>query len=163
MDSIRRVNITSDEELFWWLSNKPYRQFLFYFQYESPVLGLTQGEFECYCSRDAGIYKGVYTETYSREKRYYIEFALVGGLQLRTKEELATGLIKSKVYYTDGTSNVAIDIISSRVIALIPMGKDDSSFTDNYYAWFYSDYSVSENFNSNLICTNAKKVKVVYI
>lgn len=87
-----RINISTDAELLAWLRNHPYKQALLYLQYKSAAIGLNEGEFEFFGSRDAGIAKGIFRETYSKDIAYYIEFDLsnTSSLLLRTKTELAT-------------------------------------------------------------------------
>ena len=63
-------------------------------------------------------------------------------------------------YFTIPNGDIYVDtgILFNKVIAVIPMGHNDASFTTNYYAWYYSDYGSQ----SSIVCTNARKIKVIY-
>lgn len=57
-----------------------------------------------------------------------------------------------------------LPVTSEKIVSIQLMGHNDASFTTNYYGWFYSDYNSGNNtFNSNIFCTNARKIKITYI
>lgn len=104
LTSILRIAINSDTELENWFKDNPYRQALLYLHYDSTILGLSAGEFLIYGSRDAGIVKGEYTETYGRSVKYFIELQM-NPFALRTKEQIAVLSNLSSLFILDIKAN----------------------------------------------------------